>query len=383
MTPATALTFFDYPWLLALALLLPVATVLLVVAGVRRRRVRLARLGSADMVRRLVPSLVLARPTWRVVRLGLATLLAALALAGPRWGAGLTAARSSGVDVVLVLDASLSMLAQDERPSRLERMKVEVRRLRAQAGGDRIGLLAFAGRSYILTPLTTDDGALDLYLANFDPSIVGQPGTSLSRAIAQATSLLQSTKSVSDKAIVVMTDGETHEPTETVVEAARKVREAGIAFVAVGFGTPAGTTIPVRAADGSVSTKEDDAGAVVVTLYRPDVLRAAADAAGGTFIDAAETDRAGRVRRALSTLKASTNTSTAAGRRTRTARFQLFLLPAFLLLLADTLLADRRGGRRSRLAAASEPSDEAPVAVSVPVSAPPSSGSQAAGAASR
>ncbi len=131
---------------------------------------------------------------------------------GPRWGTEQTLERGSGVDMVLALDASLSMLATDARPNRLERMKEEARRLLALSGGDRVGLLAFAGRSYILTPLTVDRGALELFLDNLDPSVVGQAGSSLSRAIRQGTDLLVATQTTSDRALIVMSDGEAFEP---------------------------------------------------------------------------------------------------------------------------------------------------------------------------
>src|SRR6185437_5757784 len=121
---------------------------------------RLERLGSMDVVSRLIPANTLTRPGWRMTRLGLASAFVGVAVAGPRWGAQRDVVRSSGIDMVLALDASLSMLAQDERPSRLERMKEEVRRLRALSPGDRMGVLAFAGRSYVLSPLTIDEGAL-------------------------------------------------------------------------------------------------------------------------------------------------------------------------------------------------------------------------------
>jgi len=342
------LDVFERPWLLPLVVALPALVLFCLAAGHRRRVARLSRLGGAEMVSRLVPSLSVRRPVRRSLLLGAAAALAAVAAAGPRWGAEATLVRGSGIDVVLILDASLSMLAQDERPSRMERMKQEVRRLREMSGSDRIALLAFAGRSYILSPLTVDDGALDLFLDNFDPSVVGQPGTSLSRPISQAVSLLQSTPTESDRAIVVMTDGEAHEETEAIVEAARLAGEAQLAFVAVGFGTTAGTTIPERV-NGTVTQHRDEAGQVVVTRYRPEVLRAAAEAAGGTFIDAGESDKAGRIRAALSTLRAKTR-ATAAG-RDRKPRYQLFLFPALLLILLDTLVAERRGRSRRQAAA--------------------------------
>ena len=136
---------FDYPYLLALAVVLPVLAVLVLRRAYKQRRVRLNRLGSMDVVSRIIPPRTLVKPGWRMVRLGVAGGLVGVAVAGPRWGDERTVVRSRGIDMVLALDASLSMLAQDERPSRLERMKEEVRRLRALSPGDRMGVIAFAG----------------------------------------------------------------------------------------------------------------------------------------------------------------------------------------------------------------------------------------------
>src|SRR6185503_19698350 len=145
-----------------------------------------------------------------------------------------------------------------ERPSRLERMKQEVRRLRAMSPGDRMGVLAFAGRSYVLSPMTVDEGALDLFLDNLDPSVVGQAGSSLARTIRQGVDLLTLSQSGADRALVVMSDGEAFEPIEDVVAEAKRAGEQGVSLVTVGFGTPRGTTIPVRAPNGSVTTKKDE-----------------------------------------------------------------------------------------------------------------------------
>src|SRR5690606_31924306 len=131
---------------------------------------------------------------------------------------------------------------------------------------------------------------------------------------------------------------------EDVADAARRAREAGVLLVTVGFGTPQGTTIPVRDRDGSTSVKRDRDGSIVVTRYEPDQLQAAAEAAGGTFVDAAASDKAGRIRAAMNGLR--TERRTLAESELLTPRFQLFLLPAVLLLLLDTLLAERRLGFR-------------------------------------
>ena len=314
-----------------------------------RRARRLARMGDSEVVGRLVPPSAKRKPALRAAALGLAAAFAGIAFAGPRWGIERSIVRSSGADIVLALDASLSMLATDERPSRLARMKQEGRRLIAASTGDRFGLIAFAGRSYILTPMTADRSALSLFLENLDPSVVGQAGSSLARTIRQGTELLMLSKSGSDRALVIMADGEVFEEQEEVIAAARKAGEAGIALVMVGFGTAAGSTIPILAEDG-ITLKRDENGAVVVTRYNEQIMRAVADAAKGSFIPAASTDKASRVRRALATLR-RTDRSTDTGPNRR-PRFQLFVIPALLLAILDTLLSERRGRRRKAPAAA-------------------------------
>ena len=340
----------ELPWLLILAVVLPVVFFLLLRRARLQRTRRLARLGTFDMIRRLVPASVFSTSGgWRAARLGSAALLAGVALAGPRWGVERNTVRSTGVDLVLAVDASLSMLATDDRPNRLERVKQEIRRLRALSPGDRVGLLAFAGRSYVLSPITVDGGALDLFLDNLDPSVVGQAGSSIAQTIAQGTSLLALTKSGADRALVILSDGEAFEPQDEIASAARRAREAGVSLVTVGFGTTQGSTIPVKDG-GRVSEKRDEQGQIVVSHYKPDVLQAAAAAAQGTFIPAESTDKAARIKSALARLR--TKSRATLGGEDRTPRYQWFLLPAILLLWLDTILAGRKRRRHREVAAA-------------------------------
>lgn len=343
---------FDYVWVLPLAVLLPVATVWLLRRSDRQRRARLRRLGELEIVKRLLPPSAVRSMGWRATRLAAAGALIGVAIAGPRWGTEQTIVRARGIDMVFSLDASLSMLATDDRPNRLTRMKQEVRRLRAMSRGDRVGLIAFAGRSYVLSPLTVDAGALDLFLDNLEPSVVGQAGSSLARTIRQGTDLLLLTRSAADRALVVMSDGEAFEDVQDIVAEARRAGQQGISLVTVGFGTTSGSTIPIREG-GTTTNKRDENGQVVVTRYQPDLLRAAADAAGGTFIDAAQSDKATRVRAALASLRRQQRVASAG--ETKTPRYQWFLLPAMLLLALDTLLAERRGRRKRQSATATPP----------------------------
>jgi Ca-activated chloride channel family protein len=334
---------FDVPWLLPAALVLPLVVWMLRWLRSRRRRARMDRFAAPGILDRLM----VARsdsPNARTTRLTLFAMLCGVALSGPRWGLARGPTSSRGIDMAIALDASLSMTAPDERPSRMERMKQEVRRLRAMSHADRVALIAFAGRSYILTPLTTDDGAIELFLDNLDPSVVGQAGSSIARTIRQSTELLLASDGSADRALVIMSDGEVFEPTEDVIAAARESGSQGISIVTVGFGTEAGSTIPIR--DGSVvREKRDENGKVVVTRYHPELLKGVAEAANGTFVPAEVSDKATRVRGALRSLR--TARRAVDSREDHVPRFLWALVPALLLLLYDTWL-QVRGARRTQ-----------------------------------
>jgi Ca-activated chloride channel homolog len=329
---------FDVPWLLLAAVVLPLVVWWMRSVRTRQRRVRLARYAESSALRRLV---MITDPDegGRTVRLVLIALLAGLALSGPRWGLARGPVSARGIDMAIAIDASLSMMAPDERPSRLERVKQEVRRLRAMSQADRVALIAFAGRSYILTPLTSDNGAIELFLDNLDPSVVGQAGSSIARAIRQGTELLLASDGSADRALVLMTDGEAFEPAEDVKAAATEAGVKGVSLVTVGFGTAQGSTIPIQ--DGSVTReKRDDDGKIVITRYAPALLEAAATAAGGTFIPAEASDKATRVRSALRSLRTAKRKLDS--REDHVLRYLWLLLPALALLAYDTWLLTRR-----------------------------------------
>ncbi|MEP6763833.1 MAG: VWA domain-containing protein [Gemmatimonadaceae bacterium] len=327
----------DSPWALLFGLVLPLLVFGMLAWRERQRRTRLARYGDATATARLLGNVNFRNP-WRTLRLLTATLLLGLAMAGPRWGLARGAVSGRGIDMAIALDASLSMTATDEKPSRLERMKQEVRRLRAMSRADRVALIAFAGRSYILTPLTSDDGAIELFLDNLDPTVVGQAGSSLSRAIRQGTELLLASDGGADRALVLMSDGEAFEPVDDIQLASQEAGQKGISLVTVGFGTTQGSTIPIR--DGTVvREKRDDEGKIVITKYDPKTLQAAAKAAGGSFVDAGVSDKAARIRSSLRTLRTARRVSDS--REDHVPRFAWLLVPALLLLLLDSLMAER------------------------------------------
>ncbi len=211
----------------------------------RAARVRHARRWSSELSRR---ARGLGRSTPLAV--GLAVLLAAVALAGPRWGSRTVVTEAKGLNLILAIDISRSMLAEDASPSRLERAKREARRLVYDLGGDRIGLIAFAGQSFILSPLTVDGSALQLWIDALDPSLVSAGGTELEAPLSQGRDLLFAGDEVADRVLVVFSDGEAHDSLAGVEAAAERLKRDGVRLILVAEGGTEPARIPVRDPEG-------------------------------------------------------------------------------------------------------------------------------------
>jgi Ca-activated chloride channel family protein len=239
--------------------------------------------------------------------------------------------------MVLAVDISRSMLAEDAAPSRLQRAGREARRLIQDLEGDRLGLIAFAGRSYILSPLTVDGGAIRMYLDAMDPDLASEGGTSLSAVLAQGTELLAAATDAADRVLVVFTDGEAHDTLPETIAQAEALKEAGVHLIVVAEGRALPTRIPIRDSAGTLlEYKQDEEGNVVRTQRRDDILRAVVDAAEGTLVPNELADQAGAVRDLVAALKRSPTSET------RTAdlvpRAWIPVLGAALLLLGYTLV---------------------------------------------
>ncbi len=325
---------FDSPLLLALSPLVALVVGLLA-WWLRRRRITRARAWSPVVAER-------ARGYGRTApfALGLAALAAGVALAGPRGGRTTVTAESRALSLVMAVDISRSMLAEDVDPSRLERAKREARRLVQDTEGDRIGLLAFAGRSYILSPLTVDVGAIMLYLDALDPDLASEGGTSLEAVLAQGRGLLEASSDPADRVLVVFTDGETHDSLPGVLEQATRLGEAGVRLILVGEGTAEGTRIPIRDSLGTLlEYKLDENGQPVVTSLEGEDLRRIADAAEGSVIGADVPDQAGALRQLLSAFKRAPTRATQASDLKPMAWLPALIAAVLLLLHTFT----RRG----------------------------------------
>jgi Ca-activated chloride channel family protein len=296
---------FDSPILLALTPLLAAAVGALALLA-RRRRIARASAWSDDLANR-------ARATgrWAPLLLGLAALAAAVGLAGPRGGRATVKAQTEALSVVFAVDISRSMLAEDTKPNRLRRAVREARRLVLDLSQDRLGLLAFAGRSYILSPLTLDGGAVTLFLDALSPETATQGGTGLGSALSQGAELLNASREAGDRVLVIFTDGETHDSLADVLAAARALKEEQIRLVLVAEGGFKPVTIPLRDSAGAiVEYKTDDAGQPVETRRRDDILQQVADAAEGALVPAELPDQAGAVRQLLSAFQRAPLTAT-------------------------------------------------------------------------
>lgn len=321
---------FDQPLLLWAAPAIGLLVVLIGWYG-RRRRARAADAWSPALGMR-------ARLGWQGPWLvGLAAALTGVGLAGPRWGSVEQETETRALNVVFAIDISRSMLAEDVAPNRLGRSIRETRRLLQDARGDRIALLAFSGRSYILTPLTLDEGAVELQLDALAPDVASEGGTDLATVLRQGRELLAAVNEGGARAMVLFTDGEAHDSLERVRAAAASLRDAGVTLVVVGSGGVTPAKIPIRDENGVlVEYQKDENGAEVGTMRRDDVLRMVADAAQGILVPADFADQAGAVWKTLSTL----DRASAIGRRTEdlVPRAWLFALGAFALILAQGAL---------------------------------------------
>jgi Ca-activated chloride channel homolog len=324
---------FDAPAVLALAPLVGGA-VWFAAAWARRVRIRRAALWSEETVRAAIHA-----GRFGPTALSLSAFLGVVALAGPRWGEEKIVAESRGLSLVIAVDISRSMLAEDVAPSRLGRALREARRLVQDLEGDRLGLVAFAGSSYILSPLSIDGSALGLYLDALDPDVASEGGTGLAGALRQSGELLRTSSDLADRVLVVFTDGEAHDTLSAVVAQAERLHGLGIHLILVAEGGRTPTRIPVRdERRAQLGWQKDDDGTVILTARRDNILGAAADAAQGTLVAAELPDQAGAVRDLVAAYKRARESET----RTERGRPRAWLpvMVGVLVLLAQA--ASRR-----------------------------------------
>lgn len=332
---------FANPERLHLLYLLPVL-VFLFVYGARKRRSALVSFTGSRLAESLAPG-----RSWRksllkgtLKTLGMAFLI--VALAGPRFGNQLVKMQREGIDIVIALDTSLSMLAEDMKPNRLERAKQEIIDLIKGLRGDRVGLVAFAGDAFALCPLTVDYDAALMFVRSVDVDAVPEPGTAIGKAIEKSVALFENSEG-RDKAIILVTDGESHEGDP--VEQAHIAGDEGIKIYAIGIGNPAGELIPMRGTGGGVEGyKKDNRGETVLTRLDEATLQKVASASHGQYLPAT---RQGLELKVLYNEISGMNKTKIEGEFVERAkdRFPIFIALSFCFLLLDVLVIAR--GRKT------------------------------------
>jgi len=329
---------FATPTAFHLLWLIPILIVFYVVAFRHKKRA-MARFGDLELMRTLTASVSAKKQVWKVVLNVLGVLFLILALARPQFGMKLEQIVRSGLDIMVILDTSLSMLAEDVKPSRLERAKYEMGRLIEHLSGDRIGVVAFAGESFVQCPLTMDYGAAKMLLDVLNTGTIPVPGTAIGQAVEKAAKAFN-IKERKYKAIVLLTDGENLEGDP--IEAAKAAAEEGVRIYAVGLGTHSGEVIRLKDEKGRFTGyKKDRGGSIVKTKLDEKTLEEMASATGGKYYRAtASRSVADQIYEDLSKLEKRELESKEYAQYQE--RFQVFLFVAILLLGMEILLSDRR-----------------------------------------
>lgn len=336
---------FASPEMLWLLLLSPLLALGALGARHLRRRALERFAAGARQVAPLVAEVSTQRRAVKLLLLHVTLLAMVLALARPQWGARAETLTRRGADVVVVLDTSLSMAAEDLVPSRLDHARHAVGRLLDRIVGDRVALVTTAGRATVACPLTVDHAAVRLFLDAIDVEAVSVPGTSLAEGLRSALAALGPRGAGVDRgrAVLLFSDGEDHEG--GIEGAAAELARAGVVVYAVGCGTAQGAPIPLHDPSGTLRDyKKDQEGRLVTTRLDEGLLERIALETGGRYYRATANEiEVDEIARALGELDAGEVGSLL---RTRyEERFQLPLLVGWLALLIESLLGDRRRGR--------------------------------------
>lgn len=268
---------FAQPTYLLLIFLIPVFFILqALVLSLRRRRIR--KMGDERLVSLLMPSYSRAKTWVRLTLFSIGFFFLVIGLSRPQIGAKLKEHKTRGAEIMIVLDVSNSMLAEDYSPNRLERAKLAISRLVDKLRDDRIGLVVFAGNSFVQLPITTDYVSAKMFLSSISTESVTIQGTAIGEAINTAVKSF-SAQSEKSRAVIVITDGENHE--DDPVQAASQAAQLGVKVYTIGVGSPEGKPIPV----GGELMKDKD-GNIVVTRLDEAVLRDVASAGGGLYVRA-------------------------------------------------------------------------------------------------
>lgn len=246
------------------------------------RRKRISKIGDSALVQRLMPTASTAKGWLKVSLLAAAWLFFTLGLTRPQLGARLKEHQTQGAEIMIALDVSNSMLAEDYSPNRLERSKLAISRIVDKLAGDRIGLVVFAGQSFVQLPITADYVSAKIFLSSINTESVPVQGTALAEALTSSARSF-STQSSRSRAIILITDGEDHEG--DVQAAAQAIADEGIRIYCIGVGSPQGKPIPKNG-----ELMKDSNGEIVVSRLDEAVLQEIAGIGGGKYVRAGNSE---------------------------------------------------------------------------------------------
>ena len=307
--------------------------------SLRRRRKLSEKFIDKNLLKSMSSALSAGRRMVKIALVSLAVWLAVFSLMRPQWGFRWEEMKRYGLDIMIAMDVSKSMLAQDVKPNRLERSKLAVKDMVAKLKGDRVGLIAFAGTAFLQCPLTSDYSGFLLALDDLDAETIPRPGTSITSAIKAASSILQGADK-KFKVLVIITDGEDHEgdPVKMSVEAGKE----GLKVFCVGVGTKGGELIPVIDDRGSRVFLKDKAGNVVKSALNEDVLQKIALNTGGAYIRATGSEFGLNTLYDQKISRLEKREFESQMRKQYIERFQIFLWMAIILLFLEPFIRERK-----------------------------------------
>ena len=296
------------------------------------------RFGDKKTIALLIPQVSTGKLKFKFVLLLIAFVFLVVGISDPQIGSKLEKVKREGIDLMLVLDVSNSMLAEDIKPNRLERSKMAISSLIDKLQGDRLGIIIFAGNAYKQLPLTTDYSAAKLFLSAVSTDIVPTQGTAIGEAIEMAAESFGDTEH--NKAVIIITDGENHE--DDAISAAKEAAEQGIKIFTVGMGLPEGSPIPVYNNYGNrTGFKKDRQGKTVVTKLNEDMLRQIAAAGDGAYARANNASTG--LRKLFNEISQIEKGEIETKQFTDYEdRFQIYLAIALLLLIFELLIARKK-----------------------------------------
>ena len=300
----------------------------------RAQKKRLRKFGDPKLVRQLMPDVSRWRPLVKFWLLQAALALIIVMLARPQFGTKISNEKRQGIETIIAMDISNSMLAQDVTPSRLDRCKMMVENLVDNFTDDKIGLLVFAGDAFIQLPITSDYVSAKMFLQGISPALISTQGTDIARAISVASSSFTQQQGVG-KAIIVITDGEDHEG--GALDAAKEARKKGINVFILGIGSTKGSPIPI----GGGEYIRDNAGNIVMSALNEDMCRDIARAGSGTYIHVDNTnDAQEKLNDELSKLQKGETESVIYSEYAE--QFQSFCIVLLVLLIVEACIMEKK-----------------------------------------